>query len=255
VRFQIVGLLVWSIHSLDQPNERTLLLSREVPIMKRFGILAVAATALFCLAPSQADACPEVSAAAISLVTNQTSAGLGASFVSTAIRNGFGYPDDYIFYMWGYNSPPSWIYYDAIVGGDYFNQITSIADIEAGQIVAIDAVTGYNGHAMVVVGAATEVWPPLKPIVTGTKQYAVKVADATTAIHGNNVSYPDSRTGTSNLNGTGYIRVYADATTGSLSGYGYTWSVTSSTSGYYDPTARPLAIGEFTACDPLGVNP
>ncbi|UQA59065.1 hypothetical protein [Polyangium aurulentum] len=230
--------------------------------MKRFGILAVAATSLLCLAPSEADACQEVAGAATSLVTNQTSAGLGASFVTTAIKNGFGYPEDYIYYMWGYNSPPSWVYFDAITAGatyngidNVFNQVSNINDIAAGQIVAIDAVTGYSGHAMVVVGAATEVWPPLKPILTGTKQYAVKIADATTSVHGNNINFPDSRTGTSNLNGTGYIRVYADATTGSLTGYGYTWSVTSSTTGYYTPDVRPIAFGEFTACDPLGVNP
>jgi len=226
--------------------------------MKRFGILAVAAASLFCLAPSQADACPDVSAAATALVTNQTSAGIGASFVTTSIRNGFGWTDVETYYLWGYNSPPSWVFFDAITAGatynnvdNVFTQVTSIEDIAAGQIVAIDAVTGYSGHAMVVVDAATEIFPPLKPLITGTKQYAVKIADATTSLHGTNASYPDSRAGTANLNGTGYIRLYADATTGSLSGYGYTWSPTSSTSGYYDPTVRPIAIGAFTSCDPL----
>ncbi|UQA59064.1 hypothetical protein [Polyangium aurulentum] len=226
--------------------------------MKRFGILAVAAASLFCLAPSQADACPDVGQAAIDLVTNQTSAGLGASFVTTSIRNGFGWGDDEVYYLWGYNSPPSWVFFDAITAGatynnvgNVFTQVTSINDIAAGQIAAIDAVNGYGGHAMVIAGAPTEIFPPLKPIITGTTQYAVKIADATSTLHGSNVSYPDSRTGTSNLNGTGYIRVYADTATGSLTGYGYTWSVTSSTSGYYDPAVRPLAIGEFTACPPI----
>ncbi len=226
--------------------------------MKRFGILAAAAASLFCLAPSQADACPELLTEIDTLIANQTSTGNGASFIERAMYEGWGYTYDEYNYMWDVDFPSSPVLYDAIVANDYFNNITNVANIAPGQLVVIDT-SGtpglsdyYAGHAMMVVAAPQKLTIPLKPYVTGTNQYALKIADATGSVHGSNVNWPDSRSGTTNKNGTGYIRIYADATTGSIVGQPYTWSVTSSTTAPIGPSTRGYAIGEFTACDPLG---
>jgi hypothetical protein len=233
--------------------------------MKRFGILAAAAASLLCLAPSQADACPEVITQVNSYITNQTSAGNGASFVTNALEDAWGYTQDEFYFMWESDFPTSPTYYNAIVNKDYFNHITNVANIAPGQLFAINSAaatetTGaYAGHTMVIVEAPTQLTIPLKPIIAGTLQYAVKIADATNVIHGVNAKYPDSRAGTTNKNGTGYVRIYVKndpGTTahGSLTGLGYTWSVTSTENmeNYYEPHERAYAIGAFTACDPLG---
>ncbi|WP_437961533.1 hypothetical protein WME76_19070 [Sorangium sp. So ce119] len=154
----------------------------------------------------------------------------------------------------------------------YFRRITRAADIQKGDVLVIDQKIEYNpvteedeivyaGHTVIITGAPREILPQVNPRYSGTKQYAVPIADSTEVAHGCNAAYPDSRwsgpcTGgyMTPGAGTGYMRVYTDSLTGIL--LGYTWSVTSSMTSYYSPSNRPFRIGRpFKLPAPLPTEP
>jgi hypothetical protein len=139
----------------------------------------------------------------------------------------------------------------------YFRRVTSVTAIQRGDIMAIGATDTYAGHTLIVTGPPTEISPQVMPIYSGTKQWALPIADSTNTAHGCNPAYPDTRWRGQCIGGymvagagTGYIRLYTDALTGVA--LGYTWSVTSSSSSYYAPSNRPYRIGRpFKLPDPI----
>lgn len=167
------------------------------------------------------------------------------------------------FELWGTTSPGSNDYFtmcdDSVAVGDpdptpdkeyYLRRVTRAQDILAGDILAINQTTGYSGHTVLVRAAPTEINPQINPKYAGTKQYAVKIYDATSSNHGcqwNDPQWADGRwIGTSCMDGyfdpgagQATMRVYTDLAGNLL---GYTWSVTSSTTSYYSPTTRPYRV-------------
>ncbi|WP_437301902.1 hypothetical protein [Sorangium sp. So ce388] len=196
----------------------------------------------------------------------------GACFFTLTLQKSMGYTQDDIKRLWRKNSPTSDQYFDVInaspaVGAappgieTYFRRVTRAIDVQKGDVLVVGATATYAGHTVVITGTPTEILPQINPRYSGTKQYAVPIADSTETAHGCNESYPDSRwsgpcTGgymTSGA-GTGYMRVYTDSLTGIL--LGYTWSVTSSTTSYYSPSTRPFRIGRlFKLPAPLPTDP
>jgi len=185
----------------------------------------------------------------------------GACFFSLVFKRAYGYADRDLQAMWGSSGPTSSAYFDFIntsptLGSPapavetYFRKLTTARQIQRGDILAIGATDTYAGHTVIITGPAAEILPQVMPRYSGTKQYAVPVADSTNTSHGCNASYPDSRwrgpcTGgyMDPGAGTGYLRVYADSLTGVL--LGFTWSVTSSLTSYYSPSTRPFRIGRL----------
>ncbi|WP_437758882.1 hypothetical protein [Sorangium sp. So ce1389] len=219
-----------------------------------------AAASLVALGSAPAEACSAVADAALALIEAGTPVSNGAPFFTRAMRDQSEYTGTDIAVLWGSTSPNSHVYYDNIVAENYFDRVTNVADIGAGDLLAINHVVNssgtvtYSGHAAIITGAAEELPTALSPIYASTKQYAVPIADATSSSHGCSVSYPDSRwsgvcnggtftTGT----GTAYMRLYTDLSGNLL---GYTWSVTAG-SAYYSPSTRPYAIGKLTSCLPF----
>ncbi|MGK4005871.1 hypothetical protein WMF31_24810 [Sorangium sp. So ce1036] len=217
-----------------------------------------AAASLVSLGSAPAEACSAVADAALALIASQTPSGNGASFFTLAMKTQSGYSSGDIAQLWGSTSPNSNLYYNHILAGNHFTQVTNIAGIAAGDIMVIDevwenGVRKYPGHTVIATGPAEPI-TAMNPVYSGTLQYALPIADATSSVHGCSSFYEDSRwpdgctTGTFTAGpGTAFMRLYADATTGDLEGY--TWSVTSGGT-YYSPAKRPYAIGRLTSCFP-----
>jgi hypothetical protein len=233
--------------------------------MKAFGYLAAAAVAsIVAMAPTaaHASASDDIEDAALAIIAGGTSPGNGGAFVTASYKRAFTYTNAQITWLFGSSSVSAAGWFDAIAAGTYFDEITDIADVAPGQIFVIDQVFDdpatttvnetYSGHAAVVVGYPIDITPPsgfYQPYKTGTKQWALQIADSTSSVHGANPTYPDVRPALSKP-GTGYIRLYSDATTGDL--VAYTWSVTSTTNedNYYTQSERPFSFG-FTPVKPL----
>ncbi|WP_438009958.1 hypothetical protein WME89_15665 [Sorangium sp. So ce321] len=184
--------------------------------------------------------------------------GSGAVFFTAAQKSAFGYTSTDIAVLWGSTSPNSAQYYSNFTAGNHVTKITNVSNIAAGDVLVIGPAGTYTGHTAIVTGAATQVLPALNPTFSNTNQWAVPIADSTTSTHGCSVSYPDSRCVGGIFTageGTAFMRLYSDLS-GSLVGYGYTWSVTSGAT-YYPPapatgyTERPYVIGRLTPCPPI----
>jgi hypothetical protein len=240
--------------------------------VKQIAFLAVAAvTSIISLASNRAQACDssDISNGALSIIANNTASSVGAGFFSSAVQVAWTYTDDDVRSLWApliesstspgtfyYGAITSPVLYDDILAATHFTQINSRASIAAGDVLVIDSTDdGYAGATAIITGPPTVISPAKNPLVANTTQWAVPIADSTSAYHSCSGSlaatYPDSRCGSLGAKpGTGYLRIYVDSSTGVP--VGHTWSVTSG--GTYYPIsgtgARPFAIGRVPA-DPL----
>lgn len=142
----------------------------------------------------------------------------------------------------GSASPNAELYYQAIVGANQFDLVTTAPAIEIGDIIAIKYPAGSpsTGHVMVVTGSPV-LRDPTPPILPGTSQYEVAIIDSSSSPHG-----PDD---TRDLGGgafdtgvgAGTFRLYTDSS-GAI--VGHTWS-TEAASIYYTQGDRGLAVGRL----------
>lgn len=216
------------------------------------------------------DWAPSTTPCAINWTSPPSGATRGACFFSLILKRARGYADRDLMALWHSPSPTSGAYFDFIddsptVGSPaptvetYFRKITRATQILKGDILAMGQTDTYAGHTVIIMGPAQEILPQIQPIYSGTKQYAVPIADSTNTSHGCNGAYPDSRwegpcTGGyfDPGAGTGYMRVYTDSLSGVL--IGFTWSVTSSLTTYYSPSTRPYRIGRLFKLPPAIVD-
>ncbi|MDI1450993.1 hypothetical protein [Polyangium sp. 6x1] len=226
--------------------------------MNKLGLFGAAAIATALCFPSDAQADPvlnaSISAHAVALIGSNT--GNGGAFVTKAVKDALAWSSSQWLYCFDSSTLSAAQWYADITAGNNFVEITNIADVEAGHIIAINATGSYSGHAAVIVGDPIDITPPnafYTPYRTAQKQWALPIVDSTGSEHGQNVSYPDSRRNgavfTPNIGGSAYLRIYSDEATGEILSYG--WSVTSTTeANVYDQSERPFAIGELdiTAC-------
>jgi hypothetical protein len=163
-------------------------------------------------------------------------------FVTNLFKQAYGWDDAYIMQWFGSTGPTVAKYYNAILTGNGFDVVKSVADIKPGDVIVIryPAGSSVSGHLAIV-----EDWPSLRvsssPVVSGTFQFAVSVADSTKQGHG----LDDTRR---NLNGTwnpgagiGTMRLYTDA---DLHVVGYTWSTLAS-SAYLSQSTYNTVIGRI----------
>ncbi|MDI1481056.1 hypothetical protein [Polyangium sp. y55x31] len=220
-----------------------------------FGAAAVATALCF---PSDAKADPVLNASidANAEALSGVNTGNGGSFVTKAVKNALAWTSSQWLYCFEVSTLSAAQWYEDITTPHNFVEITNIADIEAGQIFAIDATGSYTGHAAVIVGEPIDITPPAgyyTPYRTGQKQWALPIADSTSTEHGQNAAFPDSRRTasgfTGSVGGTAYLRLYSDEATGEI--LSYSWSVTSTNeANVFDQSERPFAIGELdiSAC-------
>jgi hypothetical protein len=180
-------------------------------------------------------------------------------FFTLSLSHARSYTSDEISALWNSTSPTSAAYFTIIDSSPtlgslspaketYFRKITTATAIQRGDILVIGATDTYTGHMAMITGPLTEITPQVMPRYSGTKQWAVPIADSANVSHGCNAAYPDSRwrgpcTGgfMDPGAGTATMRIYTDSLTGVL--LGYTWSVTASSSSYYSPSTRPYRVG------------
>jgi len=205
-----------------------------------------------------------------------------ACFFTLSLRRAHGYSEGDIYNLWANvlppteatTSPSSGDYFSIIDGSPYvgepdppaereshFRRIGRAVDIARGDVIAINTTSTYSGHLLMVREAPTDISSlNIQPVYAGTKQYRVAIVDATSTAHGCKVEHPDSRwvgTCTSGYTdagaGTGFIRLYTDASTGAL--LGHTWSLASSLSTYMSPSTRPYRVGRLVNLPPPAPPP
>lgn len=172
---------------------------------------------------------------------NYTATTKGACLISELLKAGYGYSGADLELMFDSTSPSSALYFSAIENGVYFNKIEKCADIQAGDILAINQTATYDGHAVLIETAAR--MNPANPIYSGTVQWKLGIIDSTSSAHGATDSRYVNATTTDPGMGRGFMRVYCDAVSGNL--LGHTWSTTSSQTSYQSPSVRPYRVGRL----------
>ncbi|MGE0039605.1 MAG: hypothetical protein AB7H88_14560 [Vicinamibacterales bacterium] len=166
-----------------------------------------------------------------------------ATFVTLLLQHSYGWTSSDFKAWTGSTSPNAARYHDTIEAQNGFDRVTTIADVRAGDILAIEYTdgSGSSGHVAVIVDAP-KARAASAPVVAGLDQFEVMVVDASASYHG----WDDTRVkadGTWSTGvGRGVMRLYADAS-GTITGY--TWS-TKTGSDYYDlQSGRHLVIGRL----------
>ncbi|MCU0665279.1 MAG: hypothetical protein MUC50_23500 [Myxococcota bacterium] len=156
----------------------------------------------------------------------------------------------------GCSSPNAAQYYSLIVSGTGpFLQLTNIADVVPGDIIAVrydnsgcQNITcssftdcSSSGHVMLVSSVPIS-RTATKPLIADTEQYAVSVIDSSSSCHGNEDTRRGAEDGLDDTGvGEGALRLFANAS-GEI--VGYSWSLLTG-SQFYDAQSRPLAIGRY----------
>jgi hypothetical protein len=164
------------------------------------------------------------------------------SFLTQLLRQGYGWTSSDILAWLGSTSPTAAMYHDAIAAEDGWELVLLVADLVPGDVIAIRYPPGgsVTGHVATVVSAPV-LRVPTKPLVAGTDQFEVEVADSSSTGHGplDTRLLPD---GTWDAGaGIGVMRLYTDAT---LAVVGHTWS-TGSGSVFYDQSTRHVVLGRL----------
>lgn len=177
-----------------------------------------------------------------------------SSFVTLMMKQGRGLTDQDIINWFApirsTSSPYAHEYYAAVVNHLHYQQITSLAGIARGDLIAIIYGTGDGeptGHTAFVNTVPATMTSPAKPILSGTTQYVVEVVDSTSVVH------TDDTRPSSGGAGRGTMRLYAD-TAGNLIGYAWsknngTFYKIDGTSVSYDgtpgTTSKRIAVGRY----------
>ncbi len=133
-------------------------------------------------------------------------------------------------------------FYDQIIKENKFKKITNINDALTGDIIAIKfpKLMDNTGHVMVISETPVLI-EDSKPVISGTKQWKVKVIDESAHPHGFSDSrYAGNKKFSTGL-GTGYFRIYTDDS-GEISGYCWSTEVSSK---YQKADSRKIVIGRI----------
>lgn len=164
-----------------------------------------------------------------------------ATFVTQLLQHSYNWTGSTFSAWMGSNSPNAALYHDTIVAQNRFQRIAKVNQILPGDVLAIkyyDDASTNSGHAMIALGVPIA-RSATAPIIAGTTQYDILVADSSKSYHG-----PLDTRYTSGLPGgigKGTMRIYADAY-GNIAGY--CWSDYSD-SLFYTPNVRDLVVGRI----------
>lgn len=158
-----------------------------------------------------------------------------SAFVTRVLKEAYNWNDNDIRAWLGSSSPNAARYHDAIVERKGFLAARGIADIQAGDIIAVKHAAG--GQVMLVVGPATRRSAPA-PVANGTRQYEVAVLDPRAAER--NAEARGNRDPEWNA-GVGLVRLYVNAG-GEIVGYSLG---TAGTPAVHDQASRHLVVGKL----------
>ncbi|MES2298768.1 MAG: hypothetical protein V4582_17115 [Pseudomonadota bacterium] len=174
-----------------------------------------------------------------------------AAFVSNVMKTSNGISNTSYKAIFGTSSPQSAQYYTNIVNQNHFQRIFNPNDIKRGDIIAAIYMPCANsestGHTMLALSGATARTVNTLPLVAGTVQYEVTVADSSASNHdakdSSGVLYPDTRGADGSGAGIGKLRLYQDVATGTI--IGYTWTMNRSSIYYANGGCRSIAVGRM----------
>jgi hypothetical protein len=171
-----------------------------------------------------------------------------SGFLNALLRHSDGFDAARIRAVFGSTRPTAKRYFDAIGVQKGFDRVENVADIRAGDILAVAYLKNYKGkatgHVMLAAGDVRRL-EARAPVVAGTAQWEVAVIDS--AINGHGPADTRRGTGEGGKNSTGVgkgvLRLYADPE-GRVAGY--TWSSAGADPGsFYPREDRPLRVGRL----------
>lgn len=167
---------------------------------------------------------------------------LCSGFLTILLKQGQGWTDDDIELWLGTKGPSAATYYSAITAEDGFDLVSTVDDIEAGDIIAIRYPEGSHtsGHVAIAEGPAV-LRTATAPLVSGTLQFELAVIDSTQIGHGARDTRQNSDGTWQQGAGIGVMRLYTNSM---LKVVGHTWS-TASASSYRSKTRYSVAVGRL----------
>jgi hypothetical protein len=168
---------------------------------------------------------------------------------------------------WGSSSPTPVRYYEQILAGNRFRQISNIGDVRPGDVLAINYTDrSGSGHLVIIEGSPVELATPIRPLVPDTTQYALPIIDSTSTAHGCATDTPTADTrwvptdprrpcaggSTDGGAGRGTLRLYATSRdlpdAGAITGH--SWSLATGATYHPQSGVRPHVIGRLVGSDP-----
>lgn len=171
-------------------------------------------------------------------------------FVTRTIKTAYSISDTTYKNWFGSSSPSSSEYHDAILAQNHFLRVSTPEGIQRGDLISVKYLPCANkdstGHMMIAMSSAVKRSVDTAPIIAGTEQYEITIADSSSSSHqasdANGKTYTDTR-GEGSGAGMGTLRLYKDKQTGQIAGY--TWTVSSSSVFYATDSCRVIAVGRL----------
>jgi hypothetical protein len=174
------------------------------------------------------------------------------SFVTGNLKQAYGWTDAYFTQWTGGTGPDATKWHTLIATGNRFVRVFKPEQIARGDIIAAKYLPcakagSSSGHAMIALSPAIQRPVNSKPVIAGTVQYEVLVADSSGSDH-DATGYPDTRIDAlgnklSEGAGVGWLRLYRNVQTGDIQGY--TWSMKGGSTYYDVSSCRTLAVGRL----------
>lgn len=165
-----------------------------------------------------------------------------SGFLNLLLAKAYGYTPDDLRAWTGRSRPLAKTWRQTIADGKGFAPIAKVADLRAGDVIAIayEAGNKNTGHVLLAAGPAQQK-DAKKPLVDGTSQWEVPVIDSSMSPHGpKDTRRVDAETSATGV-GRGAFRLYADAQ-GAPAGYAWSFFTNSE---FHAVKDRPLAIGRL----------
>ncbi|MBC3875182.1 hypothetical protein [Undibacterium flavidum] len=171
-------------------------------------------------------------------------------FVTRVIKTAYDISDTTYKNWFDSTSPSSSQYHAAIVAQNHFQRVMTVEGIQRGDLLSINYLPCANkdttGHMMIAMSGAIKRTVDTAPIIAGTEQYDISIADSSSSSHqatdANGKIYKDTR-GEGSGAGMGTLRLYKDKQTGQIAGY--TWTVSSASVFYSINSCRVIAVGRL----------
>ena len=168
-----------------------------------------------------------------------------SGFMNALIKKAFRWNDEVFKKKLGHRHMRAYHYYNAIVSGNQFIQIKNIAQIQPGDIIALQYADrseheDNTGHVMLII-TSPEKHRDAKIVLPQTRQYTVSIIDCSKSPHGQGDSrFLPNGSEYSGL-GKGVFRLYTNMQGDIVA---YSWSM-GNPKASFNPYENPVVVGRF----------